>query len=382
MQNLYDQLLELTTTSEAFYFKDYILPQDPGYIYRVFNYRLASYTDFLQPGALESRGTTFILNEKQNYVGLVSRPWKKFFNLNENPFTMGLNLNTDNIKHVATKADGSLISTFCNPITGYFGVKSKQDFFSSQSFLARDFLQNRKNIELWEELHELALWGYTVIMELVSPLNRIVLPYDTTDIIILGVRDNTTGKRYDKDSSALEGFPNVISKWVDEDFSKEESFINSVKTMENIEGFVVTLKDGLMFKCKTDWYVILHHLKDSVSSTRRLFEAVILETTDDLKEMFHDDKGQLDRISSMEQKVIPVYNHMISLVERFYKENKELDRKSYAIKGQQELGQLFNLAMSLYLGRLTQDQYKDFAIKYRKEYFEIEETIEDVLMGE
>ena len=48
--------MRLTDTSEAFYFKDFPLNDA---IYRIFNYRLASYTEFLAPNALECRGHMF-----------------------------------------------------------------------------------------------------------------------------------------------------------------------------------------------------------------------------------------------------------------------------------------------------------------------------------
>lgn len=80
---IYDALMDLVSKNEAFYYQDFTLD---GKVYRVFNYRLASYTDFLADFALEARGITFEVScENRDAVcyRLVCRPMQKFFNLNE-----------------------------------------------------------------------------------------------------------------------------------------------------------------------------------------------------------------------------------------------------------------------------------------------------------
>lgn len=364
--SLYNSLLSLTERNEAFYYKDYYVNYED---YRVFNYHLANYTDFLEPNALEARGITFYIPKEPRPPFCISRPWKKFFNLGECPFTMDLDLNT--IKKTALKEDGSLISTYYNPLTGSFGVKSKQDFFSEQSQMATKLLKRNEFYNLKEDLIDLAMMGYTVIMELVSPANRIVIAYPKTELKVLGIRDTTSGELIEKDNSLLEMFDAVKDLWVDESFPVKEEFINSVSSQVDLEGYVFTLNSGLMVKIKTEWYKSLHHLKDSVSSPARLFEAIILETVDDVKSMFPDDEMQLEIISKMESEVVPKFNHLVKTVEEFYETNKLLDRKSYAIKGQEELGMLFNLAMMKYLNKFKENGYKEFAIKYKNKYFGI-----------
>ena len=105
---LYRDLLTLVEESEAFYYKDFQLADR---WYRIFNYRLASYSDFLKPGALECRGIMFEIEPEHGAPKrLASLPMEKFFNLNENPFTMGLDLST--IIDFELKADGSLMSSY------------------------------------------------------------------------------------------------------------------------------------------------------------------------------------------------------------------------------------------------------------------------------
>lgn len=114
-QQLFDQLVLLTLESETFYAQDFQLDSS---VYRIFNYRLSSYSDFLRPAALECRGIMFELDEQNRCIKrLASRPMQKFFNLNENPMTMDLDLSK--VDTVELKADGSLMSTYTHTTTNF-----------------------------------------------------------------------------------------------------------------------------------------------------------------------------------------------------------------------------------------------------------------------
>jgi T4 RnlA family RNA ligase len=367
---LYKELMDLVENNEAFYYKDY---EVEGILYRVFNYRLASYTDFQKPSALEARGITFLINPEPL---VVSRPYKKFFNLDENPFTMGLDLTT--CDSVSVKLDGSLITTYYNPYTKKFGVKSKQDFFSDQSTMAWSYLTRPENLIFTNYIYEIASNNYSVIMELISPANRIVIEYPKTELKIHGIRHNSTGELIYKETDIFEKFgynTDILMSMVYRSSSISEDFIKEIPCMTGTEGFVFT-KGNDLIKLKTSWYKSLHHLKDSVNSERRLFESIIDETVDDVKTMFTTDKFMMDAILEMESRVIPKYNHIISSVETFYLENKDLTRKEYALKAQsdQSVCAWFSLAMEKYIGRPV--NYKEYCKKYRKELFEIKDDID------
>jgi T4 RnlA family RNA ligase len=205
-------------------------------------------------------------------------------------------------------------------------------------------------------------------MEYTGPQNRIVIGYMKPRLTVLAVRSNVTGEYY-----PLEGFemnwPDAAQFFVKnhiDDIDDVAEFMASVPEMEKVEGFVVWL-DNLTVKIKTEWYMVLHHLKDSINSQRRLYEAVVYETIDDVRAQFYDDPLALQTITDMEERVRPIYNNMVTLVEGFYEANKGLGRKEYAIKGQAECGKMyFGLAMSLYLGK--EINYKEHMVKHRKDY--------------
>lgn len=357
--DLYNNLMALTEQSEAFYYVDQV---KNGHLYRIFNYRLASYTDFLAPSALECRGVMFEIDENGTLRRLASLPMAKFFNYRENPFTMDADLST--AVEVFDKADGSLISTYI--MDGEIHVKSKTSLYSDQAVAAHRLLQS--NQKFIGEVYFLELAGYTVNMEYVAPDNRIVIGYDEPKLIILNARCRRTG-RYATHEYLMSAFgaDNVVKRYEFKDRSAMVDFLERLPSMTGIEGVVVRLADGLEMKIKTEAYLTAHRAKDSINSDRRLFEAVLDEATDDLRSLFFEDEQALQRIAEMEEKVDQIYNHFVDTVERFYQRNKDLTRKEYAILGQQELTKMeFGSAMFLYSGR--QPDYKEALRKNFKNF--------------
>lgn len=358
-QRLYDELTQLVRTNEAFYTVDHEIN---GVLYRVFTYRLASYTDFLLPSALECRGHMFRVEPRQQ-VTLVSLPFEKFFNLGENPMTMELDMS--DVDFIHDKRDGSLISTYVHE--GEIRLKSKTSLSSDQALDAMRLMRSDETLS--NLLHHIVLGGDSCVsFEYTSPENRIVLPYQTSELRVLGSRSLTNGKYMSYDilydyfgDYMVEDHTHMVEDPVE--------FINDIPNMKGIEGFVIGLNSGQRVKIKTAEYLSLHRAKDSVNSNKRLFEVCLNDASDDLRSLFKDDPYTLEKITDMENRVGHVYNHMVQLVEDFHKDNGHLDRKSYAIKGQEELDQIaFGLAMCLYSGRVP--DYRGRIMKNFKLYVE------------
>lgn len=368
VQQLYDNLIQLVANDEAFFYKDF-----PGRAstMRIFNYRLASYEQFLQPGALECRGIMFAVDpntEQMKYI--VSRPPEKFFNYRENPFTMDVDFS--NPMQIMQKVDGSLISTYLDD--GELSVKTKGSTQSTQAIAAKELLERGMDQDAWyclaRELFQLEVEGYTVNMEYVSPDNRIVIGYQNEDLVILNIRNRETGEYLPKNQVPA-AFEYVHAHWVDElpvdEIPDVEDFIHRVPNMNGFEGYVVQLNNGQHVKVKTEWYLTQHRAKDSIDSPRRLFEAVLEESTDDLRALVYDDPVAIQKINDMEHKVDHIYNHVVDQVERFYEANKDLTQKEYAIKGKQELdSRVFGLAMNKFNGKTV--DYKEFLRRNYKNF--------------
>lgn len=363
-ENLYNDLMKLVEIGDdAFYFKDHSVLET--YAYRVFNYRLASYTEFCKPSALECRGIMFEMDLLgQNPYRLVSMMPEKFFNLNENPFTMNLEFNKDTVDQIMLKEDGSIISTY---LMGHnMALKSKTSISSLHAGEAMKWIRQPENKELHDALAVVTRDGYSVHMEFVSPAwdLKVVVDYPKANLIIHSIRSNIDGS-YVTDPIAQFGpwiGGPIAAKWV-QSFVVDDvaDFIAQVPSMIGIEGVIIKMKTGQKIKYKTDWYNARHHAKFGIKSLRHLFEYLIDEQLDDIKSMLAEDKYMMDVIANLEALVIPKYNAMYREVEEFYKANKDLDRKSYAIKGQQEFAKYFGLAMTTYLGK--EPDFKGFAKK-------------------
>jgi len=360
---LYEDLMILCNTTEVFYYQDVELEDS---IYRIFNYRLASYTDFLHSNALECRGHMFEI--KDTKIRLASWCQHKFFNIYENPFTMNVDLSQiDKIEH---KLDGSLISTYLHK--NELRLKSKGALFSDQAIDAMNWLYLPENSELKEASYNGAILEQTINFEYVSPYNRIVVGYLEPQLIVLNIRNNIDGSyieitsdhplfKYTKPSVDLTGLDKT-------------EFVNNIPDMlDDIEGFVVKLPTGLWMKIKTDKYKSLHHVKSSITNPRRLMEVIVDEGIDDVCSMFKDDIVAMKLINEMQITVNRIYNSMVKEVEDFYNINKQLDRKEFAIKGQQELDKrYFGLVMLKYQDKDPQykqylkSKWKDFGFKDEK----------------
>jgi T4 RnlA family RNA ligase len=374
-QNLYDNLMTLVSKNEAFFFKDF---GHEGSTYRIFNYRMASYTDFLEPSAIECRGVMFEIDGERDVeaIRLASLPMEKFFNLNENPSTMNLDLSS--VKNVELKADGSLISTYVH--NDQIRLKSKGSLESDQAIAAMKFLD--KHPKFAEELYLVASLGNTVNLEWCAPDNRIVISYMEPQLTVLNIRNNDSGKYVSPNvlmSRAAPTFKEIIDRWISQLVLHIEpaEFVAAIPDMEGIEGYVVELDSGQRVKIKTEWYLTQHRAKDSINSPRRLFEACIEEATDDLRSLFYDDPLIIARIDEMQKFAESLYNGTVAQVEKFYERNKDLERKDYAILGQKELDRsIFGLAMNKYLGREV--DYKHFLRKNYKS-FGVADDPEDVV---
>lgn len=358
---------------ESFYFVDQSDTQ--GNMFRIFLYRLASFTEFQQPGALECRGHTFRIDSDGNAMALASLPMNKFFNHGENPFVMNLDLTT--IVEVMDKLDGSLISTV-RLSDSEFILKSKGSLHSEQARAATKLLNTPKYAELKTFLEASMLYDYTVNMEYMAPDNRIVIGYMEPTLKVLNVRDNKTGRYIDRDAYLLSADFRVAVQPLPEN---GEEWLQSVyKSQDDIEGFVARLSCGTWFKVKTEKYCALHHTKDSITIPRRLFEACVNGGADDLRAMFSTDALAIQQIDEMQAKVQSIYNRLHMNVHGAYNTRKHLDRKDYAIAGQScpivQGDGTFGLYMNLYLGK--EANVEEFMIKNYKKYGIKDEAVVEV----
>ena len=365
IQELYGQLMTLTK-NDAFYTADHKI--DDRTFFRVFTYRLASYTDFLLPGALEARGIMFEVAyaDPTTAIRIAARPMQKFFNIGENPLAMDL----DYTKVIGSylKEDGSLISSYTRRIVGMgedfqsecftlLLFKSKTSISSDQAIAAGKWVEANPDLQMailnYEDV------GYTVNCEWCAPDNRIVVGYMEPRLIVLNVRHRITGEYVDRAELERDFGKHLVG--VAESITGEAD-IKRLSQHTGYEGLILQFEEGYkveFVKFKNDWYLHRHRTKDSVNNANALFECVLNEGSDDLRTMFVEDPLATKIIDEMEELVIPLYNRFVKGCQNFYNENKHLERKDFAIKGQQPFfaeGDLLNkfafgIVMTMYLGK-------------------------------
>ncbi len=368
--DLYHNLVKLTEEPDSA-FQKVVLPLDDK-IYHAFTYQLPSFSDFKKSSARESRGILFEVNEANEPIRLASLTPAKFFNYKENPFTM--NLDTSKIDLVMNKFDGSMMSTFLHH--GQVRLKSKANLTSEHAVKANEFLYDGKQSHLQEFLQNMAENDFTVTMEHVSPENEIVLKYDEERLVVLSARDHETMETvpYDKLKSMMELYgcqDCLVENLADEYKDDFNGFLNSVKNIKDyIEGFVVTIKGGETFKLKTDKYHHFHKNKDSlILSPKNLFESVILETSDDLKALYSDQPEIVKLYEDMEDKVRGIYHDYKNIVVKFFDENRNLEKRDYAVKAKGELPEkYFIMAINCYLRPDEKHDGSDIAEYLMKNY--------------
>ena len=314
-----------------------------GFPISVFNYRLAQYSDFITPiiddpqlKAYEMRGLTFVFNLDgslfNRYILL-----EKFFNLNQTPESMYSVVKNYKIKFVNNKEDGS-IASFVRLPNGEVCGKSKMGFDNDQANGINRIYRTNPSIK------KLVDWslsnGIGTVFEYVAPTNRIVLRYDTEELILLRLRDNSTGKHLNL-RDYLDQIGSVKIAPFRDDFRDLDHLMELIAVEIDREGDVVQAEDehgkDFFFKVKTPWYNERHGLlTNDIYRDHVIIGYILDDKIDDvLGQIPEDEKEAHERI----HKIISVVKKSIT------------DKMS-------EINKLYDLFVS------TGKNRKEFAAKY------------------
>lgn len=212
---------------------------------------------------------------------IVARPFDKFFNWGEGGRT------TDaGIKSVTEKVDGSLGIIYWNG--GQLHVATRGSFDSSQAQWATQFL--RANCLDIEWLEEMVRSGYTPLVEIVHPGNRIVVDYgDYAGLILLAVRRIDNGSYKSLGDVMHWGYRLGLSRPRMYNILRVNDIIAMQRTIDaNQEGWVVEFVDGQRFKFKGRAYMDLHRMINGLS-LKTAAEAVATSQVDAIRERVPDE---------------------------------------------------------------------------------------------
>jgi len=335
----YEDCVEMCAKEDAaFYESKFVID---GYNISIFNYRLAQYKDFVTPlekrpdvKAYEMRGLTFVFNED----GSLFRRFlllEKFFNLNQVPESMYSIVKDYKIKFVNNKEDGSIASFIKLPNGKVLG-KSKMGFDNEQSNGINRIYRTRTDVKTFVD------WclnnDITSIFEYVSPANRIVLRYLDEDLILLRMRDNTTGKHLDI-KNYLDKIGTIRIAPFEDDNKDLDSLVEVIAKEVDKEGVIVQAEDkygkDFFFKLKTPWYCERHGpLTNDIYREHIIIGYILDDKIDDiLGQIPEDEKEAHLRINKIIQIVKKAINDKSVEIERSYKDyiKSGISRKDYAI---------------------------------------------------
>ena len=285
--------------------------------------------NFADPYIAMARG--LVLDKDGN---IILRGFSKFFNYLElqaeqkkkqytdewvNEHDNVLSTNKDKKYHAIEKLDGSLVLMGEYKNKAILSSTSTTNQETELLSIAYENLVN-KNKNLTERiLNYCKKTGQTLIFEYISPANRIVVEYENTDYVLIGIVDNYTGtymSQDDLDSIAMEfGFtrPKRYIKTLQE-------LTTDQKILKNHEGYIVFNEYGNLIKFKTDDWFSGSDQSDlffgtTITSRKVLIilDAYIDDKIDDLYARQNQNKELAD--SDVIGKVIKSINYIENLIQ-------------------------------------------------------------------
>ena len=220
----------------------------------------------------EARGLIFDCEGK-----IMSRPFHKFFNVNERDETQIHNIDMSQSHVIMEKCDGSMIRPIL--VDGYLRLATKMGV-TSVAMQAEEWLAAQTGAygDLQRAyLKAMVTFNTTPLFEWVSPFNQIVLAYEEADLVYLGARDNITGEYMFDDNAPFTKVPRYGS--VEGNLG---DYIARQREAEGREGDVIRFADGHMCKVKNDWYVRIHKTLDRIVFDRNIVDLIINEEVDDV----------------------------------------------------------------------------------------------------
>lgn len=247
---------------------------DGEYVLMKYDIRTA---DFSSPIVREARGIIFKVGEWEYPV---CHPFNKFFNYGET-FSDDVDWNS---AVVSEKIDGSLMKLWFDDkwhlstngsIDAYKTTFNDRDNTFGELFETALLYNEITLTELTRDLNT----NYTYMFELVSPINRIVIPYETTDIYYLGRREKYTDKEYPfflEDPNIVFG-KNIKTPKVYRMNTLSQVLSVSADLPWDEEGYVVCDKLCNRVKIKSPKYVLAHYNLTNRAVSFKNFVQIVLQ---------------------------------------------------------------------------------------------------------
>lgn len=279
------------------------------------------------PATLMCRG--LIVDQAANVVAL---PFYKFFNYGETQQVLPNFLPAD----VTEKMDGVFgIGYWWN---GKFSFATRWGMTTPKGAVAN---------KIWSEKYPnvvLPEWA-TLLVEIIHPETKIIVDYDFSDLIVIGVRNRESGEDYDYarlkefcDRYGLRAVKNYP-------FSLDETLKRASEMDHNQEGFVLRYQNGLRIKIKSGKYMelarLLAHLSDQ-EITKQWASGTIYAKLDKLEEFRFLVEEKVNKLQKYHDEELAKVNTIYQNIPKWE------SRKDFAMFIQKNydysiLGHLFNM---------------------------------------
>jgi T4 RnlA family RNA ligase len=260
---------------------------------------------------------------------IIRRPFHKFFNVNEREETQDHVVDLSHDHAILEKLDGSMIAPFIVNGDLIWGTKMGATDVAEP---VDDFATLNEEYGIFARFT--ISRGYTPIFEWCSRKQRIVLDYKEDQLILTGIRDLTTGRymSYDLMVAHAEAYRIPVVRFAFKTHNEMKDFVEHVRDLEDLEGFVVRFSDGHMLKLKCDWYVQIHKAKEKILQDRNIVELILDEKLDDVKaHLPQEDRDCLTQFESDLNRMILVKSAAImQLIYGLH--DARMDRKTFALE--------------------------------------------------
>jgi RNA ligase len=305
---------------------EFVVAEREGYT--VINYvvAMADTFDMTGPddlgGAIRRECRGLIFDRAGN---IMSRPFHKFFNINEREETQAHCVDISQPHVIMEKMDGSMIRPIF--VDGHLRLATKMGV-TEVAMQAEAWLAAQDPI-LKQWMAIMMIQDITPIFEWVSPFNKIVLAYETADLVLLALRNNITGEYLDVGDPKDDKLWTVVPQY-GRVTGNLNSYIDRQRGAEGREGDIIRFADGHMVKVKNDWYVRIHKTVDRIVFDRNIVALILNEEIDDVMPMLP--VVQANRVRNFEILFADRLHTLIAGYDRYWNTvvASGLDRKRYA----------------------------------------------------
>ncbi len=276
-----------------------------------------------EPIVQECRG--LLLDESMNW-SVFSRPYDKFFNHGEG-HAAKIDWST---ARVYEKLDGSLCTLWWNTYDGKWHVSTSGSPDASGPVHDRDGITFKDLFwQVWAELgyrlpSQLSLGCY--MFELMTPLNRIIVPHQKNRLVLHGARAMDGHVEWEPEPIAESQGWECVKSYPITSMADAIKACEALNPMES-EGYVVRDAQFNRVKVKSPQYVALSHMKDGFSD-RRMLELVRSNESSEFLNYFPEYRGLYEGISSK-------YTALSNSLEEHYEAIKHIEvQKDFAMAAQ------------------------------------------------